>query len=106
VVVRVRVTNTGRRAGADVVQLYVGFPGMSGEPPRQLKAFKKITLATGRNAQVSFRLTARDFSRWDTGRHAWVSDPGTYRIMAGSSSRDIRALRFRDHPAFGQPGSE
>jgi beta-glucosidase len=91
VVVRVRVTNTGRRVGADVVQLYVGFPAKSGEPPRQLKAFKKITLAPGRDAQVRFRLSARDFSRWNTRRHAWVSDPGTYRIMVGSSSRDISA---------------
>ena len=43
----VPVTNTGSRAGAEVVQLYVGQPASAGEPPKQLKGFRKVTLAPG-----------------------------------------------------------
>jgi beta-glucosidase len=89
--VRVRVTNTGRRAGADVVELYVGMPAATGEPPRQLKGFAKVDLAPGAAAVVSFTLGPSALSVWDGGSGGWVLRPGTYRAMIGDSSSDIRA---------------
>ena len=89
VVVRVRVTNTGRRAGSDVVQLYLGMPAAAGEPPRQLKAFAKVNLAPGASAVVPLVLSPSALRIWGSG--GWVTVPGTYRVMVGDSSRDIRA---------------
>jgi beta-glucosidase len=89
VTAHVRVTNTGRRAGADVVQLYLGMPASAGEPPRQLKGFDKVTLAPGASAAVSFTLDPSALSVWSNG--SWVIRDGTYRAAVGDSSRDIRA---------------
>jgi len=87
-VVHVRVTNTGQRAGADVVELYVGMPAASGEPPRQLKGFARVDLAPGASTEVSFTLSPAALSVWDGG---WVLLPGTYQAMVGDSSSDISA---------------
>jgi beta-glucosidase len=88
--VSVRVRNTGRSTGAEIVQLYVGFPRGSGEPPKQLKGFKKVDLRPGHSARVTFHLTVRDLSSWSSGRKRWTTHSGRYRIMIGSSSRNIR----------------
>ena len=83
------VTNTGSRAGAEVVQLYVGAPSGAGEPPKQLKGFQKVTLAPGQTEHVRFTLTPRDLSYWDENAHGWVLAGGQYTAMVGTSSRDI-----------------
>ncbi|EOD66009.1 glycoside hydrolase family 3 C-terminal domain-containing protein [Amycolatopsis vancoresmycina] len=80
------VTNTGTRAGADVVQLYVGQPAANGEPPKQLKGFKKVQLNPGQSAQVSFPLTPRDLAHWSG---AWTANAGQYRVYVGDSSRNV-----------------
>jgi beta-glucosidase len=90
-VVRVRVTNIGQRAGADVVELYVGMPASTGEPPRQLKGFAKVDLAPGAATVVSFTLGPAALSTWDSGSGGWVLRPGRYRAMIGDSSSDIHA---------------
>jgi beta-glucosidase len=91
VTVRVRVTNTGRRAGADVVQLYLGMPASAAEPPRQLKGFGKVTLRPGASTEVSFTLGPGSLSVWDTASRSWVIRPGSYQAMIGDSANDIRA---------------
>jgi beta-glucosidase len=88
--VSLRVTNTGRAGGAEVVQLYVGFPRGTGEPPKQLKAYKRVQLKPGHSARVTLYLTERDLSSWNAARNRWTTHTGLYRIMIGSSSRDIR----------------
>ncbi len=88
--VRVRVTNTGPREGAEVVQLYLGFPAAAEEPPRQLKGFEKVSLKPGESRVVTLALDAASFSAWDAESGAWRVFPGAYSIMVGSSSRDIR----------------
>lgn len=89
--VRFRVTNTGQRKGAEVAQLYVGFPPLAegNEPPRQLKGFRKIDLAPGESREVSIHLDASSFSYWSVKDHAWRIQPGTYTVTAGSSSEDL-----------------
>jgi beta-glucosidase len=84
------VTNSGARAGSEVVQLYVGDPATAGEPPQQLKGFQKVYLKAGQSRQVEFALGQQDFAHWDTGVHAWSVSPGQYQIGIGSSSRDVR----------------
>jgi beta-glucosidase len=83
------VTNTGSRAGAEVVQLYVGAPAANGEPPRQLKHFQRVTLNPGQAQTVSFTVTARDLAYWNTGTSAWTTPAGSYQIMIGNSSRNV-----------------
>jgi beta-glucosidase len=91
VTVSVRITNTGRRTGAEVVQLYVGSPSATGEPPRELQRFTKVSLDPGRSTTVRFQLESRAFAYWDPRAQRWTVAPGRYHIMLGSSSRDIRA---------------
>jgi beta-glucosidase len=87
--VSVAVANTGSRAGAEVPQLYMGMPASTGEPPKQLKGYTKVALAPGESRTVTMTLDRRSFSYWDSGAAAWTVAKGCYRIMVGSSSRDI-----------------
>ncbi len=86
------VTNSGGRAGAEVAELYLGFPRSRAvpEPPKQLKGFEKLRLEPGQSRHVRIVLNSRSFSYWDTRIQGWAVMPGVYRILAGSSSRDIR----------------
>ncbi len=91
VTVSLDVTNSGSRAGSEVVQLYLGIPSTNvSEPPRQLKGFQKVALQPGQTQHVSFSLSPSDFSYWDVNAHNWLVQNGTYQVMVGSSSRDIR----------------
>ncbi len=87
------VTNTGSRPGVEVAQLYVGLPSLPGvpQPPRALKGFKRVELAPGQSARISFSLNFRSLSYWDVATHDWKVAPGAYQVFAGASSRDMRA---------------
>ncbi|KAF3006151.1 hypothetical protein E8E14_006981 [Neopestalotiopsis sp. 37M] len=80
------VANTGSVEGAEVVQLYVGIP--SG-PIRQLRGFEKVLLSPEESGHVTFDLTRRDLSTWDTEKQEWLLQEGEYQIYVGSSSRDL-----------------
>ena len=84
------ITNTGTAAGAEVVQLYLGFPTSANEPPHQLKGFQKVTLGPGEQGEVVFSLTPRHFSIWNSKCRMWTEVPGRFGVHVGSSSRDIR----------------
>lgn len=88
--VSVKVTNTGNRAGEEVVQLYLGFPSESAEPPKQLKGFAKLALEPGESRIVKFTVSPELYSFWSAGSESWQVQPGTYQVMVGASSRDIR----------------
>ncbi len=81
------LTNTGSRPGAEVPQVYVGDPPSSGEPPKQLKGYQKVFLQPGESRQVSLTLGPRSFAYW---QNTWIIGGGSYSILVGSSSRDIR----------------
>jgi beta-glucosidase len=91
--VAVDVKNTGKRAGTETVQLYLGMPdprpGVR-QPPRQLKGFQRLALAPGTTRTARFELGPRDFSYWNTASNDWSVARGCYSLMAGRSSRDIR----------------
>ena len=86
------LTNTGTRDGAQVIQLYVGKTGQSPveRPVKELKNFEKVTLQAGQAQQVTLHLPQDAFTYYSTDRHDFVYDPGTYNIILGFSSRDIR----------------
>ncbi len=89
--VSLTVTNTGSRAGAEVVQLYVGDPIASVyRPVQELRGFRKLRLEPGASAEVSIELDHRAFAYWHTSRGEWVVEGGAFQIRVGSSSRDIR----------------
>jgi beta-glucosidase len=90
--VELTVANTGSRMGKEVVQLYLGLPATQDipQPPLQLKHFAKIPLAPGDRARIRFELNGQSLACWDSNYYRWTILPGTYRVMIGSSSRDIR----------------
>jgi beta-glucosidase len=81
------VRNTGRRAGAAVPQVYVGFPTKTGEPKRQLKGFRKVRLAPGDSKRVTIRLSPRAFAHWSSKQDHWVVEEGRYKLFVGPDSR-------------------
>jgi len=81
------VTNTGRRAGAEVAQVYVGDPSARvARPARELKAFRKIRLQPGQTGHVTLTLDRRSFAYYDVKRHAWRVDPGRFKVYVGDAS--------------------
>lgn len=85
------VQNSGRRAGEEVVQLYVHEAAPSVKrPTKELRGFRRISLAPGQRSRVSFTLPAADLAFYDTAAKKFVVKPGAFDIMVGSSSEDIR----------------
>jgi beta-glucosidase len=91
--VDVRVKNTGKREGAEVIQVYVEQPEKNGEPPRQLRAFTKVDLKAGQSQSVRLNLIPRSFSIYDPDLHAWKMPSGNYKILVGTSSSDLPLQR-------------
>lgn len=88
--VSVDVTNTGEREGKEVVQLYVSAPSCAViRPVKELKGFEKVSLKPGETKTVTFTLDKRAFAYWETSIHDWHAPTGSYKLLIGSSSRDI-----------------
>jgi beta-glucosidase len=121
--VAVPVTNTGDRAGSEVVQVYVAptAPRLA-RPPKELKAFAKVRLEPGESTTVELDLDDRAFAYWDPGQAdwdevsakagamfgqaaeerrppGWQVDPGTYQVLVGRSSQDLAAPVTIEIPA-------
>lgn len=89
--VELTVTNTGKRDGKEVVQLYVSDRDSSvSRPIKELKGFEKVSLKAGESKKVVFRLDARSFAYYEPSIEDWFVEYGAYDIMVGASSRDIR----------------
>jgi len=89
--VSAKVTNSGAVAGAEVAQLYLGFPESADTPPIQLKGFVKTAfLAPGAAETVTFKLNAIDLSVWNATVHAWQPVVGTFGVSVGASVADPR----------------
>ena len=91
VAVSVTVDNVGDEFGKEVVQIYVGErqPAVD-RPPRELRAFEKVALGSGQQTTVRFDLGREALSYYDETAQTWRIDPGTFRVWAGASSRDLR----------------
>lgn len=85
------IRNSGKRAGDEVVQLYVRDVEASVKrPKKQLMAFDRITLRPGESRTVSFTVAPDRLAFWDEKRRAWIVEPGAFEVMVGSSSADVR----------------
>jgi len=90
--ITVPVTNIGGRAGAEVVQLYVGDKKASVlRPVKELKGFEKIMLAPGETREVSFTVTPEMLAFFDADAHAWRTEPGTFTLYVGGASDNTPA---------------
>ena len=78
------VTNTGTVAGSDAAQLYLGYPGAAGEPPRKLVDFRRVTLAPGESRRLTF--TIRPSDEWWWNGNGWDETAGEYKVWVGDSS--------------------
>ena len=90
--VRIPVTNTGNRSGAEIVQLYVSdLKSSLPRPKKELKGFKKVDLQPGESQLVEFEIDESKLSYFDDKKHAWVAESGKFEILIGASSSDIRS---------------
>lgn len=101
VIARFALTNTGRRAGADVAQVYVGDPPAAGEPPEQLAGFQRVALSPGQSRTVEITVDRRSLSYWKTTSGRWTLAHGCYTIMVGDSSAHLPARRRLSLPDGG-----
>ena len=90
--VSVDVQNVGKRAGAEVVQLYVHDKTTTDVkmPIKQLKRFERVSLEKGEKKTVHFTLTREDLSHWNQ-KNEFVLNPGSFELIVGNSSADESA---------------
>jgi len=89
-VVTVDLSNTGDRAGEEVVQVYVGANGSTADRPvRDLRAFARVAIEAGDSTSVDLRVKVADLALWDVATGAWVVEPLTYTAYVGPSSRHL-----------------
>jgi beta-glucosidase len=86
------LANTGAVAGAEVAQVYLGFPPNAGEPPKRLVGWQKVFLQPGQTLPVTVEVDSNDSSHpmsiWDTASNRWTSPKGDYSVYVGNSSRE------------------
>jgi beta-glucosidase len=88
--ISVEVANVGKVAGAEIPQLYLGYPAEAGEPRQVLRGFTTLTLQPGAKDTATFELEPQDTSIFDSAAGDWKQVKGEYKIGVGASSRDIR----------------
>lgn len=89
--VQLRITNTGKMAGDEVVQLYVH--DVKASLPREVKALKgfvRVSLKPGESKWVTFKLNKKHLSFYDPNAKKWIAQPGWFEVLVGSSSRNVR----------------
>ncbi len=82
------VKNTGKRAGAEIAQVYATLPDAAGEPFKRLVGWQRVELAPGESKTVTVAIDPRVMSIFDEGKNSWSLLPGAYKIFAGPSSRE------------------
>src|SRR6185312_802377 len=94
IVASLKVKNTGKYAGKETVQLYISKEGSAvGRAEKELKAFKKIKIGVGETADVKLTIPVKDLAYYDVKGKRWIVEPGKYKLLAGTSSRDIEQTR-------------
>jgi beta-glucosidase len=91
------VRNTGRRAGAEVAQVYVGLPTAAKEPPKRLVAWEKVQLNPGEAKTVTLKLEQKFLSIFNEQKDDWEFLPGEYKFFVGGSSRNTPLTATASH---------
>lgn len=93
ITVSVPVTNTGRIDGAEVVQLYLKDEvSKLPRPEKELKGFTKVYLKAGEEKTVTLKVSKDDLQYYDDNAGMWVAEKGSFKLLVGSSSSDIRQI--------------
>ena len=102
--VTLTVTNTGSRAGAEIVQVYAAKPDAQiFRPAQELKAFTKVWLEAGESKTVTLPLDDKAFRYWNTKTDSWEVEGGSYELRVGASSADIRLTAVVEVAGTGAP---
>ena len=83
------VTNTGKRAGAEVAEVYASLPAAANEPPKRLVGWNKIKLNAGESKTVTVAVDPKYLSIFNVEKNGWQLLPGEYKFMVGGSSQDL-----------------
>jgi len=86
--VNLNIKNTGSTNGDEVVQAYIQYPQQGRMPLKELKAFKRISVAKGAMDMVRLKIPIKELQKWDTATYKWVMYPGNYKLVLGDNSRD------------------
>lgn len=95
------ITNTGARVGAEIAEVYTTMPANSGEPPKRLVGWIKVSLQPGETSHPLVKLSRDRFAVWDEKKQAWSIPAGEYSLMVGPNSRDLplkASMAMRGHP--------
>jgi len=84
------LTNTGSFDGAEIPQLYLGFPSSAGEPDKVLRGFNDIFLTSGASQTVTFTVSQKEMSIWNVVNQEWTVPSGDFDAYIGASKKDIR----------------
>jgi beta-glucosidase len=87
------IKNTGSRAGTEIAELYASLPDAAGEPPKRLIGWARVELEPGESREVSIPVARERLTVYDEASDSWKLVPGSYTILAGSSSRDLPLQR-------------
>jgi beta-glucosidase len=82
------VKNTGKRAGAEIAQVYLSLPSSTGEPPKRLVGWDKVQLAAGESKTVTLNIDPVFLSIFNVDKNDWEAVPGDYKVLVGGSSRE------------------
>ena len=83
------ITNTGKRAGAEIAQVYVSLPPSAGEPPKRLVAWDKVQLLPGQSKTVTLTMTPQFLSIFNANDDRWEMVPGAYKVFVGRSFQSL-----------------
>jgi beta-glucosidase len=75
----------------EVVQAYIEYPKLDRMPIKELKSFKHVSVAMGKDETVTLKIPVQDLQKWDMATHKWKIYPGQYKLMLGSNSADEKA---------------
>jgi beta-glucosidase len=88
--VTLKVKNTGKMDGDEVVQAYIEYPQIDRMPIKELKGFKRVSVAKGNEHLVTIRIPVRELQKWDMNTHSWKIYPGNYKLLLGDNSQDTK----------------
>lgn len=92
IVITIPITNTGKRIGSEIVQLYISdLKSSLPRPVKELKGFSKIQLAPGETQEVTFLIDKQALSFFNDSRHEWVAEPGKFEAQIAASATDIKS---------------
>ena len=94
---KVKLTNTGERAGSETVQVYIKKVGDNGGPIKSLRHYAKVSLQPKESREITIPLKQSDFEWWDAQTNTMRYQPGDYEVWIGTSSRqsDLQSLTIK-----------